>query len=575
MKEKTYFFNGTQKKIKLLAASLLCVGHASLLLATRNMEDALLQQAEPLQRSAAAKAEKTFYVVTDENKREVGKQTTNGSLGTEPPLKHWTAFSAATRSCKNETNVGLTLTDYKAEGSDGGDQVYAYQPMKEKLPRGLATTKDSSGTLLHQLCGLRKFDYDWSYVTEKQIQSAKEIKLYAMEKENGSAAHISAFMQEDQLYWVIGSKNSHKILSDTTFQKIAEDTWQNAASYQFGPQGDYAQNIIYLWRQIWNNLEPNKQEAIKDRMTKDGITFVGEAIFKGDQHLKQYFADEAPSQGDILFFAMTHPTPLKDGLLAKTPQEGLKLFNEYGLKQAPIITSITLNPSDFVFGKDKRTIKAQAYSDLVQEITRKENSEGAALYMTLIDQQGKEKTVDLKKCKAAEYTLMRKVREHVLGQKSLEAGIISQKLKNSIKDFEEDQQETLKGLLTEKQKHYEYVVSFFRESGVLATCTATDHSDKNQAAADKKAEIAELRQKIAKTTDRKEKATLGQQIKEINEKNKPVKSDPNPELNKRKAAIRSQWVSIEEQLKDHNKQFVAIEVDGKMLSFSKSLETSE
>lgn len=88
MKEKTYFFNGTQKKIKLLAASLLCVGHASLLLATHNMEDALLQQAEPPQRSAAAKAEKTFYVVTDENKREVGKQTTNGSLGTEQPLKH-------------------------------------------------------------------------------------------------------------------------------------------------------------------------------------------------------------------------------------------------------------------------------------------------------------------------------------------------------------------------------------------------------------------------------------------------------------------------------------------------------
>lgn len=35
MKEKTYFFNGMQKKIKLLATSLLCVGHAALLLATQ------------------------------------------------------------------------------------------------------------------------------------------------------------------------------------------------------------------------------------------------------------------------------------------------------------------------------------------------------------------------------------------------------------------------------------------------------------------------------------------------------------------------------------------------------------
>lgn len=86
-----------------------------------------------------------------------------------------------------------------------------------------------------------------------------------MEKENGSTAHIGAFIEQEQFFWVIGSKNSHRIISDKTFQAITQDTWENTASYQFGPQGDYAQNIIYLWRQIWNNLQPDNQKAIRSQ----------------------------------------------------------------------------------------------------------------------------------------------------------------------------------------------------------------------------------------------------------------------------------------------------------------------
>lgn len=157
MKEKTYFFNGMQKKIKLLATSLLCVGHAALLLATHNMEEALLQTAQSLKLSMESQSNKNFYVVTNEDNREVGKRQIRGALNKgQQDNKHWVAFSAATTE---QQETGFTLTDYKAEGYDGGDQVYKHQPMKEKLPRGLAAVKDPSGTLLHQLCGLRKFDY--------------------------------------------------------------------------------------------------------------------------------------------------------------------------------------------------------------------------------------------------------------------------------------------------------------------------------------------------------------------------------------------------------------------------------
>lgn len=344
-----------------------------------------------------------------------------------------------------------------------------------------------------------------------------------MEKENGSAAHISAFTEVDQLFWVIGSKNSHKIIADTKFQAITQDTWKNDASYRFGAQGDYAQNIIYLWRQIWDTLTKENQAAIKKSMTQDGLTFVGEAVFKDDQHLKRYFKDDHPSQGDIWFFAMTQPASLEEGLLAKTPQKGLDLFKQYGLKHAPMFESVNINPSDFSFENGQTTITSQAYSDLVKKIAQMQNSEGVALYMTLVDKQDTEKTIDLKKCKAADYTLMRKVREHVVNGWHLAPGVISDKLDNSINEFEKAQQEVLQNVLAQKKAHYEALATFFKESGILVYTTGKKGKKSIEAA--------------------------------------------------RGEAIRSQWVSIEEQLKDPNKKHVKLKVGEEELYFPKPSTT--
>lgn len=57
------------------------------------MEEALLQTAQPLKLSMESQSNKNFYVVTNEDNREVvGKRQIRGALNKGQQDKHWAAF---------------------------------------------------------------------------------------------------------------------------------------------------------------------------------------------------------------------------------------------------------------------------------------------------------------------------------------------------------------------------------------------------------------------------------------------------------------------------------------------------
>lgn len=477
------------------------------------------------------------YFVVFENGQKIGNKTRKGTLKEidDEVKAHKVAFS----SFETTFEGGFPLVDYKVEDADGKDVVYEKSPrIREFLPRGLAVVRDENSYVVHELVGLRKFGYDWSYVTENQIGDAESINLYAMAKENGSAAHIGAFEKDGQLFWVIGSKNVHQVVPHDVFEAMDDKDWSDSKNYSFGARGKYAENITYLWRQTWASLNDTQKKDIRNKMTQEKVTFVGEAIFRDDQHLKRYFNDNHSTQGDILFFAMTASAPLEDGLLVHPPQEGLDLFAGYGLKRvgdlsflededggAPMFRTLSLKPSEISFEDGRPIIRSKDYTQLVQDVARMKDSEGVALYMTVVGQDKTERTVDLRKCKAADYTLMGKVRGHVVDGRLFGGRGITETLENSVGEFDPDQQSIIQEVLKTKEPFYEALVNFFKQ--------------------------------------------LPEGLTRLNKKGKKFFTES------AQKAFCSQWVSIEEQFRDDTLTDVTIKMDGQSRSFEKGNVFSE
>ena len=150
------------------------------------------------------------------------------------------------------------------------------------------------------------------------------------------------------------------------------------------------------------------------------------------------------------------------------------------------------------------------------------DSEGVAFYMTVKDQDGSETTMDLRKCKAADYTLMRKVREHVVSGHLFGDKGIAEKLKASLQGFDEDQKSIIEEVLKQKTPDYVALVEFFK--GLPEQYTQNG---------------------AKKGKSRKNFTSSAQQ------------------------AFRSQWVSIEEQFKNNALDRVIITIDGREFAFVK------
>ena len=384
MKEKTYFFNGMQKKIKLLATSLLCVGIPYLIHATNY----------PKQREEVLEDQFSSNLTQQLNQLETDGHIT--SVCTQVKLGDH-AFS---------------LEDSRIKGRGKmEDKNYTKTGVWESLPRGCCAVK-YDGKAIYWLNGLRKFSWGLDFLDEakqKFLGRASNITVYPIEKENGDTFHVGAFEHEGEKFWVSGSKNVHLVVRD---EHIDEDL-NNAAYQDNGNDTDRFHYAKLFSQTFFETLKDSQhKKAVLDFLSKNRCTFVGEAILPEKSHLVDYGEEKG-----VRFFAITRPQDSDTNLLAHNPMEAKEIFEQLTLKSAEIGDPITLTNNDIHYENNVPHIIGEAYKELVQAIAKKENSEGAVLYMTASD-GNTTKTVALQKCKSIAYIIQRMLREITLNKRN-------------------------------------------------------------------------------------------------------------------------------------------------------------
>ena len=290
------------------------------------------------------------------------------------------------------------------------DQNYTQEDIWEHTPRGLCFVKQKD-KILCTLFGLHKFSWGWDFLKgEKKsaVQSAPSITLYPMEKENGDAFHVTAFRVKNsqneqesdnkgEVFWVSGSKNVHLIVRDSHIQEDLGNAVYQTERFQYAK----------LFSEVFFDGFKENRSKIYDFLITNKVTLVGEAILPEKAHLVDY-GDER----SVRFFAITKPQSSDKNLLAYNPMEAQGHFKELGLKSAEIKAPVQIKVDEVSFDEnDGIAVRSEKYDQLVKEIARRSNSEGAVLYMTIKDESGKERVVALNKCKSIPYILGRMLRE--------------------------------------------------------------------------------------------------------------------------------------------------------------------
>ena len=257
----------------------------------------------------------------------------------------------------------LKLCERSIVGID--DTVYSKsRTIWEGLPRGQCKVflkecnNDSDYTEVCLMHGIRKFGYsDASYGYPKET-----VKAVALIKENGECAHVASFRWQSNSseaavkFWVVGSKNVTLVYRDGF---AAED----GKMYE-GQRYSFALKIMHLWEERKSRMSVADQNTFFDLLADGKYTASGEAIFADSQHLVDYFG-----KNDLIFFglAMTSADSMSSASgLCIPPGQALDLFKSCGLTHVNASNALE-------FGSDE-------YKAYINEIARRENSEGCVMY---------------------------------------------------------------------------------------------------------------------------------------------------------------------------------------------------
>ncbi|KAI3642174.1 hypothetical protein MP228_011729 [Amoeboaphelidium protococcarum] len=247
----------------------------------------------------------------------------------------------------------FTVISTRIGGPD--DSLYARsRQLWETLPQGCSQVYDSaSGRLVGTVQGLRKFGYYQERDAVPYGDYACADSVYAIIKENGENAQVSAFQHDGILYWVAGSKNVHIIFRTAT--DLDHEQYQEQR-YAFA---------LPIARWICGNAPAKFQKWLADNK----FTACGEALFQESRHLVDY----GDVEDQIRFFAVTQSVTMdvdEFGLTALSPLEFSKVYIEgFKLKVAQQYRVISCKDSDQV-------------RQLLVDIASLKNCEGCVLYWT-------------------------------------------------------------------------------------------------------------------------------------------------------------------------------------------------
>jgi energy-coupling factor transporter ATP-binding protein EcfA2 len=291
----------------------------------------------------------------------------------------------------NRVTVGgvrFLLQERSVPGQD--DAVYERnEEVWERVPRGHCIVSAATGSGeeyvgVGEMLGMRKFGYrEAKYGHRDQI-----VTVVAIEKENGECAHLGAFTHRGVRYWMSGSKHVTIIFRDDNAKEDIE-------SFKGMQRTKMACRVASLAADTLAKLEKDRRYRFHDELAKNDWTANAEVIFADSQHIVDY-----NEINELRFYAITGPGPSTQyGLCALGPDQSKELFERAGLHAIKRLPRVVYQSDEY---------KAQ-----VQEIARRENSEGCVMYGE--DQAGR--VMCMWKEKSYPYVMERIVREAIKGHK--------------------------------------------------------------------------------------------------------------------------------------------------------------
>lgn len=284
-------------------------------------------------------------------------------------------------------DVAFTVTDYKIMGK-GDDYIYEkHYNIWENLPRGFATIKHND-TIIRTVCGLRKFGNEGIYTSPLSENEISYEETY-MNKANGEYCSVSAFKQDEIIYFVIRSKNVSLIVRPNNVEL-------DLAIYE-GDRYLFSRLMTIAFFKKYNSLTQEQQNNLIKIILENTINM--EYCSPDYQHIIDYHGKET-----LFPFAITRFSELKYGLTSYLPDDALDIFLDLGFEEIPFsYTVYAVNKSE------TEKIRNQIYEQ--------ENSEGAVVYKIAIDMVTKQRRVyEVYKYKNYHYIFWRAVREKMRGK---------------------------------------------------------------------------------------------------------------------------------------------------------------
>lgn len=203
------------------------------------------------------------------------------------------------------------LIDVKLSPWPDEDVVYRDDEIRLLIPRGLCFVFVND-TWIYTLYGHPKFGNFGDYILKThQIENINQCKKIFTSKENGECAHWGAFVFNNQIYEIYGSKNVHMI--------VRSSEWKKDLELYTDLRYTYALKMAIL-------INTYDKTLALDFLMRTGYTLCGEGCFTDSQHFVNY------SNSTMFFFAVTGKREnINDSLVKVTPTELTNLIKSFNL----------------------------------------------------------------------------------------------------------------------------------------------------------------------------------------------------------------------------------------------------
>lgn len=297
------------------------------------------------------------------------------------------------------------------------DKVFEDLHVWRSLRRGEVVVRDGeTGEVLARLTGMHKFEYNAPMST----LPTGHITAQFIEKVNGENAKFSAFKDTDGAkYWLISSKNVALI--------VRKDHLEADLSTYVEQKFNTAIRIARIFVNELARIGAESANALFDVLAQNCWTANAEVIFADTEHFVKYDEAEVLRYFGITYFGyylppwdtMTSATagassggcaaaaatatdscvpagvPINDSL-CMDPIRAMTIFAGFGLRTATV--------------KSVCDYKSGGYDEMVNNIHRETNSEGAVVYL----RDDSDRIVGVFKLKALNYVVLRIIREAAL-----------------------------------------------------------------------------------------------------------------------------------------------------------------